>query len=64
LCSFRYALEEARINLGNEDQRAWLTRLSRPFHLFEAGQTPLRSGICLPEKDLPILLAAIKLAPP
>jgi hypothetical protein len=24
------------------------------------GQTPLPSGICLPEKDLPILLAAIE----
>jgi hypothetical protein len=60
LCSFRYALQEARINLGNEDQRARLTRLSRSLHLLESGQTPLPSGICLPEKDLPILLAAIE----
>ncbi len=37
-----------------------LTRLSRSLHLFEAGQTLLPSEICLPEKDLPILLAAIE----
>jgi hypothetical protein len=53
-------LEEARINLGDEDQRTRLTRLSRSLHLFEAGQMPLPSGICLPEKDFPILLAAIE----
>lgn len=46
--------------VGNEDQRGWLTRLSRSLHLFEGGQTPLPSGICLPEKDLPVLLAAIE----
>jgi hypothetical protein len=47
-------------HLGDEDQRTRLTRLSRSLHRFEAGQTPLPSGICLPEKDLPILLAAIE----
>src|SRR5580700_6853785 len=57
LCTFRYALEQARINLGDQDQRTWLTRLSRSLHLFEAGQTLLPSEICRPEKDLPILLA-------
>ena len=57
LCTFRYALEQARINLGDQDQRTWLTRLSRSLHLIEAGQTLLPSEICRPEKDLPILLA-------
>jgi hypothetical protein len=58
-CSSRYTLEGARIKLGDEDQQTRLARLSRSLHLFAAGQTPLPSGICLPEKDLPILLAAI-----
>jgi uncharacterized protein len=60
LCSSRYALEEARINLVNEDQRMRLTKLSESLHLFEAGQRPLPRGISLPEKDVPILLAAIE----
>jgi hypothetical protein len=47
-------------HLGNEDQRTWLARLSRSLDLFEVGQTLLPSGICLPEKDVPILLAAIE----
>jgi len=34
--------------------------LSRSHHLFEAGQKLLPFGICLPEKDLPLLLAAIE----
>jgi hypothetical protein len=34
--------------------------LSRAVHLFEAGQTPLPPGIFLPEKDVPIFLAAIE----
>jgi len=44
----------------NEGQRAWLTRLSRSLHLFEVGQTLLPSGICRPEKDVPVQLAAIE----
>jgi len=59
LCSSRYALEEARINLANEDQRRRLTKLSGSIHLFEAGQGPLPRGVSLPEKDQPILLGAI-----
>jgi hypothetical protein len=53
-------LEGARIDLGDEVQRTRLIRLSRSLQLFEAGQTLLASEICLPEKDLPILLAAIE----
>lgn len=60
LCSSRYALEEAKINLADEDQRGRLTELSGSLRLFEAGRRPLPRGISLPEKDMPILLAAIE----
>jgi predicted nucleic acid-binding protein len=60
LCSSRYALEEARINLTEEDQWRRLSRLSENVQLFEAAQRELPRGISLPEKDLPILLAAIE----
>jgi len=59
LCSSGYALEEARTNLAGEDQRARLANLSKVVRLFEAGDAPLPRGISLPEKDVPILLAAI-----
>jgi len=59
LCSSRYALEEARINLRDDDQRMRLDKLSEAIHLFEAAQTARPNGVTLPEKDLPILLAAI-----
>jgi predicted nucleic acid-binding protein len=60
LCSSRYALEEARINLDEEEQRARLTKLSEVVHFFDAGQRKLPRGISLPEKDVPIMLAAIE----
>lgn len=60
LCSSRYALEEARINLADDDQQNRLTKLSGSLHLFEAGSTSLPSEILLPEKDVPILSAAIE----
>jgi hypothetical protein len=60
LCSSHYALQEARINLAGEDQWTRLTELSGSLQLFEAGQTALPPGILLPEKDMPIFLAAIK----
>jgi uncharacterized protein len=60
LCSSRYALQEARINLAGEDQWTRLTELSASLQLFEAGQASLPSRILLPEKDMPILLAAIE----
>jgi len=60
LCSSRYALEEARINLVNEDQKVRLVKLSEVVHLFDAPQGRLPRGIRLPEKDVPILLAAIE----
>ena len=60
LCSSRYALEEARINLDEEEQRARLTKLSEAVHWFDAAQRKLPRGISLPEKDVPIMLAAIE----
>jgi hypothetical protein len=60
LLSSRYAVDEARINLTDEDQRIRLARLSAALHLVEAGQTALPRGIALPEKDAPIFLAAIE----
>jgi len=60
LCSSRYALEEASINLSDEAQRDRLTKLSRNIHLFDAASGELPHGIVLPEKDMPIVLAAIE----
>jgi predicted nucleic acid-binding protein len=60
LCSSRYALQEAKINLAGEDQRTRLTELSASLQLFEAGQMSSAPGIFLPEKDLPIFQAAIE----
>lgn len=59
LCSSRYALEEATINLDDDLQRARLTRLSKSILLFEASSRQLPRAISLPDKDVPILLAAI-----
>ncbi len=60
LCSSRYALEEAGINLTDKDQRERLTRLSGMVHLFEAAQREPPRGISLPDKDVPIVLAALE----
>jgi hypothetical protein len=60
LCSSRYALEEARINLADGDQRARLVGLADLTKFFDASRTALPHGIFLPEKDVPILLAAIE----
>jgi hypothetical protein len=60
LCTSRYAIEEARLNLDEEDQRARLTILTQYLHLFEAVSRELASGVSLPAKVIPILLAAIE----
>jgi len=60
LCSSRYALEEARINLANEDQRVRFHNLSGGLRLFDAEHGALSRGISLPEKDVPIILAAME----
>lgn len=59
LLSSGYALEEARRNLEKPAQLGRLTRLSRRVRLVKAEHYTLPRGIRLPEKDLPILLAAI-----
>jgi predicted nucleic acid-binding protein len=60
LCSSRYAIEEAKINLEEEAQRRRLARLTAGLQIFDAGKHELPAGITLPEKDWPILLAAIE----
>jgi uncharacterized protein len=60
LCSSRYALEEARGNLLNDIQQQRLLKLAAKLHFFEASDRVLPSHATLPEKDLPILLAAIE----
>jgi predicted nucleic acid-binding protein len=60
LCSSHYAVEEARINLAENAQRGRLAKLARRLRLFEAARQDLHSGLSLPEKDVPILLAAIE----
>jgi uncharacterized protein len=59
LCSSRYALEEARVNLSEELQQTALQKLAGSLKLFDASEAPLPRGISLPEKDTCILLAAI-----
>jgi predicted nucleic acid-binding protein len=61
LLTSAYALEEARINLYEEEQRARLDRLTRAMEVIASHpQGALPSGVKLPLKDQPILLAAIK----
>ncbi len=59
LCSSRYAFEEARRNLDNEIQQLRLMKLATRVRFFEASD---RSSpkVNLPEKDMPILIAAIE----
>jgi uncharacterized protein len=58
LCSSQY-VEEARINLSDDAQRGRLARLARKIQLFDTTAHQLPAGISLPEKDRPILLAAM-----
>ena len=59
LCSSHYALEEARINLEQDVQKRRLEKLAKVIEFFD----PIAPGpprkVDLPEKDVPILLAAI-----
>ena len=59
LCSSRYALGEARPNLSTESQHNRLAELSAPLELFESEGGELPAGVSLPDKDAPILLAAV-----
>ena len=60
LYSSRYALEEARFNLAEESQLRRLAALSEKVQFAEASNRSLPHGVSLPEKDAPILLAAIE----
>jgi hypothetical protein len=59
LLSSQYAVAEARRNLETPAQRRRLAWLLRRVRLVEPEHFTLPRGIRLPEKDLPILLAAI-----
>jgi predicted nucleic acid-binding protein len=54
-----HAIEEARRNLATQRQRARLTRLLRTIENVGFHHFTLTLGVRLPDKDLPILLAAI-----
>lgn len=60
LCSSRYAVEEARENLRDASQKRRLERLVRRMELFDAAARELPGSVSLPEKDAPILLAAME----
>ena len=59
LCSSRYALEEARINLTQDAQRRRLEKLATAIEFFDAIPRLLPCEVTLPDKDVPIFLAAI-----
>jgi hypothetical protein len=53
-------LEVARINLNDDVQRDRLTRLSKSIDFFDVSSSSLPQGVSLPDKDAPIVLAAIE----
>lgn len=60
VCSSQYAIEEARRNLEESDARERLEKLIAGVEIVpDVATGRLPSGITLPEKDRPILLAAI-----
>jgi Predicted nucleic acid-binding protein, contains PIN domain len=60
LCTSPYALEEARINLSEDVQKERLARLATVLEFNDAALQELPHEILLPEKDVPIMLAAIE----
>ena len=60
LCSSRYALEEAKITLKEEGQRKRLAELARSLEFFDGVPHKLPAEITLPDKDLPVLHAAMQ----
>ena len=60
LCSSRYSLEEARVNLENAEQHTRLAELAGVLDFFEPTNHELPTAIRLPDKDIPIMLAAIE----
>ncbi len=60
LCSSHYALQEAQINLEEEIQKERLAGLARGLEIFGGMSYMLPAGIILPDKDVPILSAAME----
>jgi len=60
LSTSHYASEEARINLIDEVQRQRLAKLLERIEFCDAPERELPHAISLPEKDVPIILAAIE----
>ena len=54
-----YAAQEATVNLTEKDQRVRLTKLLEKVRMITA-VAPLPPGVQLPEKDQPILQAALQ----
>lgn len=59
LCSSRYALEEARMNLTEDVQRRRLEKLATAIEFCDPIPRALPGEVTLPDKDVPILLAAM-----
>jgi uncharacterized protein len=59
LCSSRHALEEARMNLTEAAQKRRLAKLTRKIKFFDPIPGEFPAEISLPEKDEPILIAAM-----
>jgi len=59
LCSSRYALEEARANLEEEEQRQRLEQLAKTIHFLDDFTRSLPGGVSIADKDIPILMAAV-----
>jgi len=59
LCSSRYAQEEASINLEQDIQKRRLQKLVRAIEFFDPIPRGLPRDFILPDKDVPIFLAAI-----
>ena len=61
LITSAYAIEEARRNLATGDERRRLERLLEPLTIVQETDRARRlpKGVDLPDKDVPILLAAL-----
>ena len=60
LISSRYALEEARIKPYLLRSAGPLTRVCLSIEFFDAPSSDLPQGVSLPDKDAPIVFAAIE----
>ena len=59
LVASAYALEEARRNLDREDQLRRLEKLVEGVRMVPESEIALPDGVALPQKDVPILQAAL-----